>query len=141
MILEEKRINLFEVDDKFYFAHCISADFAMGAGIAVQFNKKFGMKSKLLKMWQGQTPDYPQAILVGRVFNLVTKSKYYAKPTYFSIETAISEMKEICVQEDIKYLAMPKIGCGLDRLSWGKVREILCDTFKDTDIEILVCSL
>jgi len=50
-------------------------------------------------------------------------------------------MQEVCVQENIKYLAIPKIGCGFDRLSWGKVREILNKTFKGTDIEILVCSL
>jgi hypothetical protein len=34
---------------------------------------------------------------------------------------------------------MPIIGCGLDRLQWDKVSEIIKDVFKDTDIEILVC--
>ena len=34
---------------------------------------------------------------------------------------------------------MPLIGCGLDKLKWGKVRKIIIDTFNDTDIEILVC--
>lgn len=134
-------MNLFEVDDKYYYAHCISADFEMDAGIAVDFKKKFHMKSKLQNMWKGQTPDYPQAILIDKVFNLITKAKYYGKPTYKTIEVAIQDMQEICVQENIKYLAMPKIGCGLDRLSWDKVRKILSETFKDTDIEILVCSL
>lgn len=44
-------------------------------------------------------------------------------------------------KEQIQYLAMPKIGCGLDRLQWGKVREIIKDVFNDVNIEILVCSL
>ena len=35
--------------------------------------------------------------------------------------------------------AMPLIGCGLDRLHWGKVSEMIQVIFKDTDIEILVC--
>jgi hypothetical protein len=36
---------------------------------------------------------------------------------------------------------MPKIGYGLDRLQWGKTKEIIQEVFKDTDIEILVCHL
>lgn len=47
-------------------------------------------------------------------------------------------MVEQCERHEIKYLAMPKIGCGLDRLQWGKVREIIQDKFKDLDIEIEV---
>lgn len=34
---------------------------------------------------------------------------------------------------------MPKIGCGLDKLEWDKVEEIIKETFKDCDIDILVC--
>jgi len=36
---------------------------------------------------------------------------------------------------------MSKIGCGLDKLSWNKVEEIIKRTFDDTEIEILVCDL
>ena len=50
-------------------------------------------------------------------------------------------MKEICIEEDIKALVMPKIGCGLDRLQWPKVREILERILGDMDIDILVCIL
>lgn len=36
---------------------------------------------------------------------------------------------------------MPKIGCGLDKLDWTAVREIIREMFADTDIEILVRSI
>lgn len=36
-------------------------------------------------------------------------------------------------------LAMPRIGCGLDRLEWAKVKKIIKATFANTDVEILVC--
>lgn len=48
-------------------------------------------------------------------------------------------MREICQDNDIKKVAMPVIGCGLDRLSWYKVSEIIKKTFSEMDIEILVC--
>lgn len=114
----------------------------MGAGIAVDFNKKFKLESQFKSIEQsGTSIKVGDSWLIGRVFNLITKSKYYGKPTYQTLLMTLNDMKETCELEDIKYLAMPKIGCGLDRLSWGKVREMLNDTFKDTDIEIVVCSL
>lgn len=36
-------------------------------------------------------------------------------------------------------IAKPKIGCGLDKLEWSKVKAIIEEVFADTDIEILVC--
>ncbi len=50
---EEKR-DLFSVPEDYYLAHCISADFAMGKGIVVEFNRRFDMKNKL----KAHYPDY-----------------------------------------------------------------------------------
>jgi hypothetical protein len=36
---------------------------------------------------------------------------------------------------------MPKIGCGLDKLDWSKVRSIIEDIFEDVDCEIVVMYL
>ncbi|WP_374017833.1 hypothetical protein ABU162_27665 [Paenibacillus thiaminolyticus] len=50
-------------------------------------------------------------------------------------------MRVVCLEEGITALAMPQIGYGLDKLQWGKVREIIKEVFADTDIEIVVCTL
>ena len=47
MIYAEEVRDLFSVPEDYYLAHCISADFGMGKGIVVEFNKKFNMKYKL----------------------------------------------------------------------------------------------
>ena len=44
-------------------------------------------------------------------------------------------------QENIHKIAMPIIGCGLDRLEWDKVSRTIKDVFQEEDIEILVCRL
>ena len=72
-------------------------------------------------------------------FNLVTKDKCWQKPTYKALREALEDMKKQVVTLKIKYLAMPLIGCGLDRLEWDRVRELLEKVFGDTDIDILVC--
>ena len=150
MIYREERADLFSVSEDYYLAHCISADFAMGKGIAVEFNKKFNMKKAL----KNKYPSYlnffvnnfskkydGDCILEGRVLNLITKERYYNKPSYESLESALAWMKIVIRENNIKKIAMPLIGCGLDRLEWNKVKEILFNTFKDMDIEILVCYL
>jgi len=48
-------------------------------------------------------------------------------------------MKQICLENNIKKIAMPVIGCGLDRLNWNDVSEQIKDVFADMDVEILVC--
>ncbi len=145
MILNEKKGNLFELDDKYALAHCISEDCAMGAGIAVEFQKRFKLKNDIREVLNlCEAFKYPITIAIHRgmnkrpIYNLITKRFYYNKPTYQSIRQCIKEMASMCKRDNIKYLAMPKIGCGLDRLQWSKVREIIKEEFKDLDIEIEV---
>lgn len=145
MIYKEEARDLFAVSEEYYLAHCISADFGMGKGIVIEFNKRFDMKRKL----QSKYPDYINewhrrkwsfnCILEDKVFNLITKERYFHKPTYDSLYGALNLMKFISIQKGIAKIAMPIIGCGLDKLQWDKVSEIIKEIFKDTDIEILVC--
>lgn len=145
MIYNEEIRDLFSVPEDYYLVHCISADFGMGKGIVVEFNKRFNMKQVLqtkypdfINQWSHHNWTY-QCILEGRVFNLITKERYFHKPTYDSMYGALLTMKHIAEQLDIKKIAMPVIGCGLDRLQWDKVQELIKQVFNDTDIEILVC--
>ncbi len=141
MIIKEEVRDLFTVPQGFYLVHCISGDFALGAGIAKQFVKVYNMKEKLESRWDFIDKDENKAIIIDNVFNLITKRKYFQKPTYDSLREALEDMKEQANNLLITKLAMPKIGCGLDRLEWSRVKEILEEIFEDTDIEILVCIL
>lgn len=147
MIYKEDVKDLFSVPEDYYLAHCISADFEMGKGIVVEFNKRFNMKQKITELYPNgfHDPDgcYEPigCVLIDRVFNLITKKRYFDKPTYYSLEGALYFMREICQDNGIKKVAMPVIGCGLDRLQWDKVSNIIRKMFDDTDIEILVCKV
>lgn len=135
MTYEEIKGDLFSVSNEYYLAHCISADYALGAGIAVQFNKRYKMKSKLNKIGY---VGFPQTILIENVFNLITKERYFHKPTEQTLAAALTQMRDICIKKNITKLAMPKVGCGLDKLQWGRVSEIIKNLFKDTDIDIKI---
>lgn len=36
-------------------------------------------------------------------------------------------------------IAMPKIGCGLDKMNWNVVKDLISNTFINTDFNILIC--
>lgn len=139
--------DLFTVPEDYYLVQCISADLKMGKGIAVQFNERYDIKNKLMAKFPHGFLDVDgcyqniACLLEGRVLNLITKANYFNKPTYYTMEGALFFLREECQVNNIKKIAMPLIGCGLDKLEWEKVEELIKKTFKDEDIEILVCTL
>ena len=138
MKIKEIKYNLFNLPNEYYLAHCISADYELGAGIAVEFQKRFHLRQYL---HQNGKRTYPDCILVNKVFNLVTKSKYWNKPTYESLTKSLEMMRDIIIEKKIEKIAIYKLGCTRDRLQWGMVRQIIEDVFKNTDCKILVCKL
>lgn len=139
MTLTEEQRDLFTVPQGYYLAHCISGDFALGAGIAVEFNNRFDMRNKLRRHFKQTETNC--SIVIDNVFNLVTKEKAYQKPSYDSLRAALMEMKTQVEFLGVKKVAMPKIGCGLDRLDWDGVKPLLEEVFDGMDLEILVCYL
>lgn len=137
MIYHEQYGDLFELDKKYTFVQCTSADLKMGAGISLQFNKHFNVKRMLMEMYPNGYYGYG-CIKYKNVLNLVTKMKYYEKPTILSMTKALDEMKAIVIIESIRHIAMPMIGCGLDRLDWCDVSNIIKKIFNDLDVVIIV---
>lgn len=138
----EKYADLFGIDDPdVWFVQCISADFACGKGIAMEFNKRFNTKQELQKyyksnLWNGNG----YCLATSHVLNLVTKAKYYLKPSKKTMKTSLGILHDIIIAYNIKSIAMPKIGCGLDQMQWNDVKSIILDTLGDVkDLRITVC--
>ena len=80
--------NLFDYYSRAFLAHCISADFALGKGIALEFDRRYDVKRKLklynpnYLSWYKENNIGGDAIIVDSIINLVTKEKFYHKPTY-----------------------------------------------------------
>ena len=133
--------DLFTMPQGYYLAHCISADFALGAGIAKEFDSVYKMRFKLFRNYLNYEFNGGDALLVDNVFNLVTKKKCWHKPTYDSLRESLEMMKEQLDFLGATELAMPWIGCGLDKLQKDNVYDIICEVFEDMDIEIVICEI
>ena len=143
MMFSEETGDLFaeEVTAEYALCHCISSDFALGAGIAKAF-AKIGVKKRLCekfpKQWYGMgycLITETNGVAVG---NLVTKERYFHKPTLETLRQALEDLRSQALEKGLQKIAMPKIGCGLDKLDWTDVREIIKEVFGSTEIEILV---
>ncbi len=139
-----KQVNgdLFSADTGSIMAHCISSDCVMGAGIALEFSRRFpNIKEHCLSL----KPKVGDALFYHNgnrgVFNLVTKKYYHHKPTYYDLERSLVAMKGQLSARGAVCVAMPKIGCGLDRLNWHKVSSIISSIFSDDDVDIVIYNL
>lgn len=142
MYYHEEKMNLLDVPQGYFIAHCISGDFTLGAGVAKQIDEAFNMKNMLRMIWgKYDTTDGYWCAPCGNVLNLITKRRYYQKPTLDSLREALEDMRKLVDEEGIKKIAMPKIGCGLDRLNWDDVSPMIQEIFDDADVEIMVCYL
>ena len=145
MVYNEVHGDLFAAPQGCYLVHCISGDYALGAGIAKIFDEVYNMRYKLHKNYaieNGKKFDnVGRALLVDNVFNLVTKKRCFHRPTYDDLYDTLIDMREQMADFGITKLAMPLIGCGLDKLEWNKVKDVIEDVFEDTNVEILVCYL
>ena len=133
--------DLFSCPSSYSLAHCISADCRLGKGIALMFKNKFG--GVLEMRAQHCRPGELAVLRRGErfIYAMVTKHKYSDTPTYDTLRRSLRALKEHCVLHEVRHLAMPRIGCGLDRLSWDRVLPMIRTEFKDTSVKVSVYSL
>lgn len=156
MLYKEERRDLFGVnqegiEEPYCLAHCISADFGMAGGIVLEFNRRWDMKNRLIQRYDNQVVNFKKhnGLLFPEdvhhngvntvVYNMVTKALVSHLPTYTSLKNCLVLVRDHMVANGYYRLAIPKIGCGIDRLDWELVSSHIKAVFKDTDIEILVC--
>ncbi|KAG5666552.1 hypothetical protein PVAND_014570 [Polypedilum vanderplanki] len=123
-------------------AHCVGADFKMGMGIAVKFRDLFGQVDYLKnqKVQSGGCAVLKVNNPDRFIYYLVTKPATAPGilPTYESLESSLRAMREHMLANEVKKIAMPQIGCGLDKLQWNEVEQRLRNIFEKDDVEINV---
>jgi len=82
----------------------------MGKGIAVDFKRKFGKVQDLI----AQNKVVGEMALLKHkdryVYYLVTKERYWNKPTYQTLTSSLEKMRDHAVNNGVKMISMPKIG-------------------------------
>lgn len=134
LVFKFKEDDLFTAPKNYALVHCVSSDFALGKGIAKNF-ADLGVKKELIEKYSNESRKVGKAFMTNATdwkceFSLCTKEFYHDKPNYQTLTKALMSLRNQCVQNDIHLLAMPKIGCGLDKLELPKVVAVVNMVFK-----------
>ncbi|XP_018569525.1 putative uncharacterized protein DDB_G0282133 isoform X2 [Anoplophora glabripennis] len=142
--VEEIQQDLFEMPKDYSLGHCVAEDMRMGSGIAVTFKREFKQMECLLDQRQKQGG---LAVLEDEgkegtryIYYLITKRESTGKPTYEKFWSSLQKMRNHIRENDVKKLAIPRLGCGLDRLEWDRVKHMIEFLFRDVDVKITVCN-
>lgn len=164
--IEEVDKFLFSMPSEYALGHCVSRDMRMSAGIALYFklliNHFCEQILTIIKVFNfceincyfrsifgrvGELMD--QKLTVGKVaylqknnrfiYYLISKERCFKKPTYSTLTAAITNLRDLIVKHEVKKLAIPRIGCGLDKLDWPRVKNIIKNLFQGVECMIKVC--
>ena len=120
-------------------AQCISADFNLGAGIAGSLKRRFPTQQPnketivsevIWLQWIHESQRF--------VYHLITKVRYFHEPTYNALSFSLETRKNHAGSNNVLCICMPQIGCGLDEVDWSKVRTLIREVFRRTNIKIIV---
>lgn len=73
------------------------------------------------------------------IYYLITKQFSYLKPTYATLWASLSKMRYHIINNNIQYLAIPRIACNLDKLDWFIVKHMINFLFRNVSIKIVIC--
>ena len=138
----EKEGNVFDYEDEYAIAHCISADLGLSTGLARVMESRHGVCASLQSVYGSELyfngHGYCLPSNNGHIFNLIVQGKEYGSFTYEAAEEALRSMFIIAFLHDVKKIVMPRIGAGLAGLDWGKMREIIFRIYEKIEIALAV---
>jgi len=130
--------NIFDSEPTTSLAQCVSADFSMSRGIALQMRRKFGHVNQLRQEQKSVTEVAVIQLEQRTIFYLITKEHHWQKSTYKSIYICLQKLKELCMDLKITNLACPRMGSESDGLQWEIIRNMLRNTFRNSNIKVCV---
>lgn len=109
----------------------------MGAGLAKQFKIKYPSMFQAYKHYCEMGTSKPGDIFVWHyeacpyIINAFVKDDWKQPSRYMWIELVIKNIKLFLREHpEIKSIAVPKLGCGLGKLDWDKVKPIMIKEFE-----------
>lgn len=134
IMIEEIEGNLLKAPFYNQIAFCINSDYKVRSFMTDFINKYYDFDN-MISQGHGCKSTYKGNgkevfLAFDNLLCLITSSPH-EKATYNSIFESLYEMFWYCFTYDIKYIAMPKIGCGKSRLIWDKVADTMIDAYKE----------
>jgi hypothetical protein len=146
---KETECHVLDAPTGYAKAHSVDSTFHMSSGIAVDFKNEIGQVQELIT----QNKSVGDVAHVkdkngDHILYMVAKRRHYYKPIpkfekifKSNYIKALYGLRKTCLKLKIKKLAIPRMGCNCDQLSWDEfIKPCILEIFNTVPIEILVCN-
>jgi len=147
-MIEYRIGDLFEQTDLKALAHGCNCAGVMGAGIAVEFKKRYPNMFELYRVFckggaivLGDCLAWTDVPTETVIFNLMTQPSYKSGAILSAIEKSAEDMMYRAVDLGISKIGMPFIGCGLGGLSWEEVGPVFEKLSEKYSVTLVVVKL
>jgi O-acetyl-ADP-ribose deacetylase (regulator of RNase III) len=144
MTVKEVTGDIFELDVD-ALGHGVNCRGKMGAGIAVQFKKKFPYMYDNYRslcashyLHLGQVYVYKPVWTTHDkrlVYNIASQDLPGANANLEAIRVAVEFVRFDAERRGLNTVALPQIGCGIGGLEWAEVKEVLREAFESSPVE------
>ena len=132
VFVRDLNADLLSMPVYYNIAHCIPADFTVYGVTAQRIDDVYDLVD-LIKHdymdWEVR-PDVGDVNYLKNVFTLFATPKKYARPSMEDLRKCVANLAQECVDLGIMHLAMPRIGCGHNKLKWDEVKDMICEEFE-----------
>jgi O-acetyl-ADP-ribose deacetylase (regulator of RNase III) len=142
-----KQGNLLE-DEAEILVNTVNTVGVMGKGIALAFKNAFPFNYQVYqqKCRAGELtigvilPVTDSNLLYGTkvIVNFPTKTHWRKPSEYAYIENGLQALRDWLVNENIKSIAIPPLGCGNGGLDWAKVKPMILSALNDLDCLVTI---
>ncbi|KAL4083100.1 hypothetical protein QTP88_028430 [Uroleucon formosanum] len=136
--VKEVNGSLIELPEEYHIVSEIEKHYNFMSGVNYEIKQKFGNGQKLAPSKEIGEVNYLRDKDRYIIF-LTTKSRNKQKATYENIYLSLLNLKLLCEKHSLNKLAMNKLGF-IDQLEWTQVRAMIRYVFRNTDIDVIICS-
>ncbi|KAL4152675.1 hypothetical protein QTP88_000508 [Uroleucon formosanum] len=136
--VKEVNGSLIESPEEYHIVSEIEKHYNFMSGVNYEIKQKFGNGQKLAPSKEIGEVNYLRDKDRYIIF-LTTKSRNKQKVTYENIYLSLLNLKLLCEKHSLNKLAMNKLGF-IDQLEWTQVRAMIRYVFRNTDIDVIICS-
>jgi O-acetyl-ADP-ribose deacetylase (regulator of RNase III) len=135
--------DLFATADLLAYAHGCNCAGAMGAGIAIEFKRRW---PRMFDEYRARCEDgrfglgdvFPWTEGEHTIFNLGMQEHWKKKAQIPALVRSLEKMSELATHAGIARVGLPRIGAGLGGLDWTRVKKVLTEVGAKTDVTLVV---
>jgi len=132
--------------------NAVNCDGIMGAGLALQFKKRFPenyrqyrehCKKGFLRPGRVFMSNVKQKTNPQYIIDFPTVDKLYKKSTVTleHIKDSLQELVELVVMLEIKSISIPALGCGIAGFKWDDILPLIVKAFRNKNLSDIDCEV